>query len=250
MRPSGLSAPPENRRTLRQPAADRADFDSFPGIPAAGIVKPLLQGYAPRMFTITEADTDAILAAFDRDGELAAVVELRRRFPGLSENAGLEATRMIVRWRPAQDGAPSLTGRLRYRLPNTPLLFPLAIVPVRPTAPSPEPLACLADGASLNIDRFDRGGFRGEWGGGARGGRGGGAGLFGNVTAAGNLLPGIVNRQEVGLPATAPRLLSGRFPQPRTAAHPCHPGLRGPRHLHSQKERRALYPRRARGGSG
>ena len=53
------------------------------------------------MFAITEADT--ILAAFDRDGELAAVVELRRRFPGLSENAGLEATRMIIRWRPPQD---------------------------------------------------------------------------------------------------------------------------------------------------
>ena len=89
---SGASAP-----------ADRAEFDSFPGIPSAGIAKPPLQGYAPRMFAITEADTDAILAAFDRDGEAAAVVELRRRFPGLSENAGLEATRMIVRWRPARD---------------------------------------------------------------------------------------------------------------------------------------------------
>jgi hypothetical protein len=84
-------------------SGDRAEFDSFPGIPSAGIAKPPLQGHAPRMFAITEADTDAILAAFDRDGEPAAVVELRRRFPGLSENAGLEATRMIVRWRPARD---------------------------------------------------------------------------------------------------------------------------------------------------
>ena len=56
-----------------------------------------------RMFALDEADVTAILAAFDRDGEPAAVVELRRRFPGLSENAGLEATRMIVRWRPARD---------------------------------------------------------------------------------------------------------------------------------------------------
>jgi len=85
---SGASAP-----------ADRAEFDSFAGIPSAGIAKPPLQGYAPRMFAITEADTDAILAAFDRDGEPAAVVELRPRFPGRSENAGLEAARMIVRWR-------------------------------------------------------------------------------------------------------------------------------------------------------
>jgi len=65
----------------------------------AGGMAPILRS----MFAITEADTDAILAAFDRDGELAAVVELRRRFPGLSENAGLEATRMIIRWRPPQD---------------------------------------------------------------------------------------------------------------------------------------------------
>ena len=44
--------------------------------------------------------------AFDQNGEMAASTELRRRFPGLSENAGLEAARMIVRWRPPQnDGA-------------------------------------------------------------------------------------------------------------------------------------------------
>lgn len=88
---SGASAP-----------ADRAEFDSFPGIPSAGIAKPPLQGYAPRMFAITEADTDAILAAFDRDGEAAAAVELRRRFPGLSQNA---AARMIVRWGPVPGSA-------------------------------------------------------------------------------------------------------------------------------------------------
>jgi hypothetical protein len=57
----------------------------------------------PGMFALDESDVTAILAAFDRDGEPAAVAELRRRFPGLSENAGLEATRMIVRWRPARD---------------------------------------------------------------------------------------------------------------------------------------------------
>ena len=85
---SGASAP-----------ADRAEFDSFPGIPSAGIAKPAQQGYAPRMFAITEADTDAILAAFDR-GRRA---RRRGETAGLSENAGLEATRMIVRWRPARD---------------------------------------------------------------------------------------------------------------------------------------------------
>jgi len=38
----------------------------------------------------------------DLDGEPAAAAELRRRFPGLSESAALEATRMIVRWWPPQ----------------------------------------------------------------------------------------------------------------------------------------------------
>jgi len=61
------------------------------------------------MFALDEADTDAILAAFDQDGEPAAAAELRRRFPGLSENAAQEATRMIVRWRPPQDdGEPEM----------------------------------------------------------------------------------------------------------------------------------------------
>jgi hypothetical protein len=52
------------------------------------------------MFAIDEADVAAILAAFEQAGEMAVAVELRRRFPGLSENAGREAARMIVRWRP------------------------------------------------------------------------------------------------------------------------------------------------------
>jgi hypothetical protein len=58
----------------------------------------------PRTFAITEADIEAICAEFDRSGELAAAVELRRRFPGLSDNAGArECARMIARWRPAPD---------------------------------------------------------------------------------------------------------------------------------------------------
>ena len=61
--------------------------------------------HALAMFAITEADIEAICAEFDRSGELAAAVELRRRFPGLSDNAGArECARMIARWRPAPDG--------------------------------------------------------------------------------------------------------------------------------------------------
>jgi hypothetical protein len=36
------------------------------------------------MFVITEADAAAIRAVFNQEGELSAVIELRRRFPGAS----------------------------------------------------------------------------------------------------------------------------------------------------------------------
>jgi hypothetical protein len=39
------------------------------------------------MFVVTEADAAAIRAAFEQRGEFAAAVELRRRFPGITDNA-------------------------------------------------------------------------------------------------------------------------------------------------------------------
>jgi RecB family exonuclease len=39
------------------------------------------------MFLVTAADADAIRAIFDQEGELSAAIELRRRFPGIIDNA-------------------------------------------------------------------------------------------------------------------------------------------------------------------
>jgi hypothetical protein len=39
------------------------------------------------MFVVTEADAAAIRASFDQGGEFAAAVELRRLFPGVTDNA-------------------------------------------------------------------------------------------------------------------------------------------------------------------
>jgi hypothetical protein len=60
------------------------------------------------MFTVTEADAAAIRAAYERGGELSAVVELRRLFPGLAnnENARLCA-RSIAGWTPLPAPCPS-----------------------------------------------------------------------------------------------------------------------------------------------
>ena len=57
--------------------------------------------HAPLMFMVTEADATAIRTAFNQGGELAAAVELRRLFPGISDNAkARECARTIVGWKP------------------------------------------------------------------------------------------------------------------------------------------------------
>ena len=53
------------------------------------------------MFVVTEADTAAIRAAFNQGGEFSAAVELRRRFPGIADNApAREFARTIAAWKP------------------------------------------------------------------------------------------------------------------------------------------------------
>ena len=53
------------------------------------------------MFVVTEADAAAIRAAFNQGGEFSAAVELRRRFPGIADNAqAREFARTIAAWKP------------------------------------------------------------------------------------------------------------------------------------------------------
>ena len=53
------------------------------------------------MFLVTEADADAIRAIFSEEGELSAAIELRRRFPGITDNANARAhVRTIAGWKP------------------------------------------------------------------------------------------------------------------------------------------------------
>jgi hypothetical protein len=75
-------------------------------IPHEGSVTLCLAGrgacrHATGMFIVTEADAAAIRAVFDQDGELSAAIELRRRFPGISDNAkARECARSIAGWTP------------------------------------------------------------------------------------------------------------------------------------------------------
>jgi hypothetical protein len=67
------------------------------------------------MFLVTETDADAIRATFDQEDELSAAIELRRRFPGITDNAKARTfVRTIVGWKPLP--APSCSViQLRYR---------------------------------------------------------------------------------------------------------------------------------------
>jgi hypothetical protein len=58
------------------------------------------------MFMVSEDDATAIRATFENEGELSAAIELRRRFPGIIDNAkARECARTIAGWQrpPARD---------------------------------------------------------------------------------------------------------------------------------------------------
>jgi hypothetical protein len=50
------------------------------------------------MFVISDADAAAIRAVFRQRGELSAIAELRRLFPGLDAETARECTRTIAGW--------------------------------------------------------------------------------------------------------------------------------------------------------
>jgi hypothetical protein len=52
------------------------------------------------MFVVTEADAAAIRAVYQQWGEFSAAVELRRRFPGITDNAEARMwARTIAGWK-------------------------------------------------------------------------------------------------------------------------------------------------------
>jgi hypothetical protein len=63
------------------------------------------------MFVVSEAEAAAIRTAFDRGGELSAAVELRRLFPGITDNAAArQCARTIAAWKPVPRRAGTGSG--------------------------------------------------------------------------------------------------------------------------------------------
>ena len=59
------------------------------------------RAHAPAMFVVSEAEAAAIRAVYEQRGEFAAAIELRRLFPGITDNAqARECARTIAGWKP------------------------------------------------------------------------------------------------------------------------------------------------------
>jgi hypothetical protein len=68
------------------------------------------------MFAVTEADAAAIRAVFAQDGEMSSAIELRRRFPGITDNGeGRACARIIAGWNPPETAPCSVTRLLPRR---------------------------------------------------------------------------------------------------------------------------------------
>jgi hypothetical protein len=74
------------------------------------VVGRTARAHAPSMFAISEAQAAAIRAVYEQCGELSAAAELRRLFPGVTDNRqARECVRTIAGWRPARRlGLPSV----------------------------------------------------------------------------------------------------------------------------------------------
>jgi hypothetical protein len=66
------------------------------------------------MFTVTEAEAAAIRTAYEQDGELSAAIELRRLFPGITDNENARrCARSIASWSPLLVPVPKAPRRSR-----------------------------------------------------------------------------------------------------------------------------------------
>jgi hypothetical protein len=67
------------------------------------------------MFLVTKTDAAAIRIVYEQDGELSAAIELRRRFPGITDNEKARlCARSIAGWKPV-DKPPATVTSLRPR---------------------------------------------------------------------------------------------------------------------------------------
>ena len=68
------------------------------------------------MFIVSESEATAIRTAYDQGGELSAAIELRRLFPGITDNEQARAcARTIAGWQPLPPLPPKKPRACRTR---------------------------------------------------------------------------------------------------------------------------------------
>jgi hypothetical protein len=69
------------------------------------------------MFVVTEAEAAAIRAVYEQEGELSAAIEVRRLFPGITDNVqAREHARTIAGWPSASSPAPQAHPDVPYQI--------------------------------------------------------------------------------------------------------------------------------------
>ncbi len=92
------------------------------GILLAGAGPP---SHGEAMFCVDEVTAEAIRHAFHEEGELSAVIELRRHFPLITDHArGRECVRIIAGWRPVSPPAQAESKVVRLKPRRRPTSAP------------------------------------------------------------------------------------------------------------------------------
>jgi len=94
------------------------------GIDSIPLARARSSPHGGAMFCVDEETAAAIRRVFNEDGELSAVVELRRHFPLITDNArGRECVRIIAGWQPVPPPA-KVTDRVARLKPRRPTAAP------------------------------------------------------------------------------------------------------------------------------
>ena len=111
-------------RPSHAPVQEQSFFDPgaklSQGYGCAAFALPATPAHPLAMFSVTQAEATAIRDAFHERGELSAVIELRRLFPGVTDHRqARECVRMIAGWGLSEPDQPkSDMDRDRGRVPG------------------------------------------------------------------------------------------------------------------------------------
>jgi hypothetical protein len=80
------------------------------------------ESHAHPMFCVDESTAEAIRRIYNESGEFSAAVELRRHFPGITDNANARlCVRIIASWQPVPAMSLKTSRKRRTRSPQQPL---------------------------------------------------------------------------------------------------------------------------------